>query len=130
MIPNVAVLEIDHPHFHMTRLWIPLILLWIPLVLLLLLLSPILLIVVCAISITTRVGPFRVVRVFWDILSSLRGTDVRVTATATKSWSASCSAKFRFTRSLIHSLTSSGEPHERKPPSDPGNVSRGQDHRG
>ena len=78
MIPNVAVLEIDHPHFHMTRLWIPLILLWIPLVLLLLLLSPILLIVVCAISITTGVGPFRVVRVFWDTLSSLRGTDVRV----------------------------------------------------
>ncbi|MGO9322920.1 MAG: hypothetical protein ACLP07_00025 [Terracidiphilus sp.] len=84
MIANVAVLEINNPHFHMPRLWIPLILLWIPLALLLLLLSPILLIVVCAISITTGVGPFRVVRVFWDILSSLRGTDVRVTANGKK----------------------------------------------
>lgn len=80
MIPNIAVLEIQNPHFHMPRLWIPLILLWIPLALLLLLLSPILFIVVCAMSIATGVGPFRIVRIFWDILSSLRGTDVRVTA--------------------------------------------------
>lgn len=84
MIPNVAVLEIQNPHFRMPRLWIPLILLWLPLALLLLLLSPILLIVVCAISMTTSVGPFRVVRIFWDILSSLRGTDVRVTANGNK----------------------------------------------
>ena len=34
MIPNVAVLEFESPHFHMPRLWIPLILLWIPLLLL------------------------------------------------------------------------------------------------
>jgi hypothetical protein len=80
MIPNVAVLEIQNPHFHMPRLWIPLILLWAPLALLLLLLSPVLLIVVCAMSMATGVGPFRVVRIFWDILSSLRGTDVHVTA--------------------------------------------------
>lgn len=80
MIPNIAVLEIQNPHFHMPRLWIPLILLWIPLALLLLLLSPILFIVVCAMSIATGVGPFRIVRIFWDILSSLRGTDVRVSA--------------------------------------------------
>ncbi len=78
MIPNVAVLEIESPHFHMPRLWIPLLLLWIPLALLLLLISPVLFIVVCAISMTTGVGPFRVVRIFWDILCSLRGTDVRV----------------------------------------------------
>ncbi len=80
MIPNVAVLEIENLHFHMPRLWIPLILLWIPLALLLLLVSPVLFIVVCAISMMTGVGPLRVVRIFWDILSSLRGTDVRVTA--------------------------------------------------
>jgi hypothetical protein len=84
VIPNVAVLEIQNPHFHMPRLWIPLILLWLPLALLLLLLSPILFIVVCAMSIATRVGPFRIVRIFWDILSSLRGTDVRVTANGNK----------------------------------------------
>jgi hypothetical protein len=84
VIPNVAVLEIDNPHFRMPRLWIPLILFWIPLFLVLLLISPILFIVVCAISITTGVGPLRVVRIFWDILSSLRGTDVRVTANGNK----------------------------------------------
>jgi hypothetical protein len=80
MIPSIAVLEIQNPHFHMPRLWIPLILLWAPLLLLLLLLSPILFLVVCAMSIATGVGPLRIVRIFWDILSSLRGTDVRVTA--------------------------------------------------
>jgi hypothetical protein len=84
MIPSVAVLEIESPHFHMPRLWIPLLLLWIPLALLLLLLSPVLFIVVCAMSIATGVGPFRVVRIFWDILASLRGTDVRVTSNGKK----------------------------------------------
>ncbi len=82
MIPSVAVLEIQNPHFRMPRLWIPLILLWLPLALLLLLLAPVLFLVVCAMSIATGVGPFRIVRIFWDILSSLRGTDVRVTANA------------------------------------------------
>jgi hypothetical protein len=84
MIPSIAVLEIQNPYFHMPRLWIPLILLWAPLLLLLLLLSPILFIVVCAMSIATGVGPLRIVRIFWDILSSLRGTDVRVTANGKK----------------------------------------------
>jgi hypothetical protein len=84
MIPNVAVLEIENPHFYMPRLWIPLFLLWIPLFLVLLLISPVLFIVICAISITTGVGPFRVIRIFWDILSSLRGTDVRVTSKGNK----------------------------------------------
>jgi len=84
VIPNVAVLEIQNPHFHMPRLWIPLILLWVPLAMLLLLVSPILLIVVCAMSIATGVGPFRIVRIFWDIVCSLRGTDVRVTSNGNK----------------------------------------------
>jgi hypothetical protein len=84
MIPNVAVLEIENPHFHMPRLWIPLILFWIPLLLVLVLISPILFIVVCAISMTTGVGPLRVVRNFWEILSSLRGTDVRITSNGSK----------------------------------------------
>ena len=78
MIPNVAVLEIENPQFRMPRLWIPLILLWIPLLLVLLLISPVLLLVVCAISLTTGISPLRVMRIFWDIMSSLRGTDVRV----------------------------------------------------
>ncbi len=78
MIPNAAVLEIDNPHFHMPRLWIPLILFWIPLFLVLLLISPILFIVVCAISMTTGVGPLRVVRIFWDVMSGLRGLNVHI----------------------------------------------------
>ncbi|MGA2752294.1 MAG: hypothetical protein ABSE53_00895 [Terracidiphilus sp.] len=84
MIPNIAVLEIENPHFHMPRLWIPLILFWIPLILVLVLISPILFIAVCAMSIATGVGPLCVVRIFWDILSSLRGTDVRVSANGNK----------------------------------------------
>jgi hypothetical protein len=84
MIPNIAVLEIENRHFHMPLLWIPLILLWLPLAVLVLLLSPILFIIVCAISITTGVGPFGVLQIFWDILSALRGTDVRVTANGNK----------------------------------------------
>jgi hypothetical protein len=84
MIPYVAVLEFENPHFHIPRLWIPLILLWVPLAVLLLLLSPILFIVVCAISFITGVGPFRVARIFWDIVSSLRGTDVRVSSNGNK----------------------------------------------
>ena len=84
MIPNIAVLEIENRHFHMPRLWIPLILLWIPLLLVLVLISPLLFIVVCAISMTTGVGPLRVMRIFWDILSSLPGTNVHVTANGNK----------------------------------------------
>jgi hypothetical protein len=84
LIPNVAVLQIEAPHFHMPRLWVPLILFWIPLFLVLLLISPILLIVVCAIGITTGVGPFRVVRIFWDILSGLRGLNVHISTHESK----------------------------------------------
>lgn len=84
MIPNIAVLEFENPHCHMPRLWIPLILLWIPLILVLVLISPLLFIAVCAIGMTTGIGPLRVLRIFWDILSSLRGTDVRVTANGNK----------------------------------------------
>ena len=78
MTPNVAVLQIEAPHFHTPRLWIPLFLFWIPLILVVLLISPILFIVVCAISMTTGVRPFRVVRIFWGILCALPGLNVRV----------------------------------------------------
>ena len=52
MIPNVAVLEIESPHFHMPRLWIPLILLWIPLILL----SPLILFVIFAACVAGRIS--------------------------------------------------------------------------
>jgi Fe2+ transport system protein B len=84
VIPNIAVLEIQSPHWRMPRLWIPLIFLWIPLAVFLLLLSPLLVIVILAISMVSGVGPWRVTRIFWDILSSLPGTHVHVTANKNK----------------------------------------------
>ncbi len=80
MIPNMAVLQIENRHCHMPRLWIPLVLLWIPLILILILLSPLLFIAVLAISIVSGIGPWRVMRIFWDILCSLPGTNVHVAA--------------------------------------------------
>jgi hypothetical protein len=80
MIPNAAVLEIDNPHFHMPRLWIPLILLSIPL----LLLSPLILFVILAACFLGSVNFWKAIATFWGILSSLRGTDVRVTANGSK----------------------------------------------
>ena len=84
MIPSIAVLHFENERWHMPRLWIPLILLWIPVILVLILISPLLFIGICAISMTTGVSPLRVMRIFWDILSSLRGTDVRVTSNCNK----------------------------------------------
>jgi hypothetical protein len=75
MIPNIAVIEIENPHFHMHRLWIPLILLWIPLILL----SPLILFVMLAACIAGRVSFWKTVATFWGILSALRGLNVRVT---------------------------------------------------
>jgi hypothetical protein len=80
MIPNVAVLEIESPHFHLPRLWLPLILLWIPLFLL----SPLILFVILAACIASRVSFWRAIATFWGILSSLRGLQVRVTTQQSK----------------------------------------------
>jgi hypothetical protein len=75
LIPNVAVLEIESPHFHMPRLWIPLILLWIPL----LLLSPLILFVILVACMAGRINFWRAIATFWGILCALRGLNVRVT---------------------------------------------------
>lgn len=74
MIPNFAVIGVHTPHWHMPRLWIPLFLLWIPVILL----SPIIFLVLVAIAIAARTNIWRLVAIFWNILSSLRGTDIRV----------------------------------------------------
>ena len=84
MIPNVAVLEIENPHFHMPRLWIPLILLWIPLALLLLLLSPIALHHRLRHEHRHRRRPISRRPHFLGHSVQLRGTDVRVTANGNK----------------------------------------------
>ena len=74
MTPNFAGIGVHTPHWHMPRLWIPLFLLWIPVILL----SPIIFLVLVAIAIAARTNIWRLVAIFWNILSSLRGTDIRV----------------------------------------------------
>jgi hypothetical protein len=76
MTPNFAVIGVETPQWHMPRLWIPLFLLWIPVVLL----SPIVFLVLVAIAIAARTNIWRLIGLLWGILSSLRGTDIRVTA--------------------------------------------------
>ena len=75
MIPNIAVIHVHNAHWRGFRLWIPLFLLWIPV----LLLSPLILLVLLSACIVGEVNFFRALRVFWDVLCSLPGTDVRVT---------------------------------------------------
>ena len=80
MIPLIAVLHIENARWHMPRLWIPLILFWIPVILILILLSPFIVIVLLALSLFGGISAWRVITVFWDILCSLPGTNVHVTA--------------------------------------------------
>jgi hypothetical protein len=77
--PNLAVIEILAPNWRMPRLWLPLFLLWIPVVLL----SPLILLVFLAAGVVFRISPWRAIAVFWGMLCSLPGTDVRVVADGT-----------------------------------------------
>ncbi|HUB00976.1 MAG TPA: hypothetical protein VMA34_21780 [Terracidiphilus sp.] len=74
MTPNIAIVRIETPHWRMPGLWIPLFLLWIPA----LLLSPLIFAVLLGLCIAGRVSPWRAIAVFWSILCSLPGTNVRV----------------------------------------------------
>ena len=76
MIPNVAIVRIQSPHWRGFRIWIPLFLLWIPV----LLLSPLILLVLLACRIAGGIDFFTAVTTFWGLLMGLRGTDVRVAA--------------------------------------------------
>ena len=76
MIPNFAVIGVETPHWHGPRLWLPLFLLWIPIFLL----SPIIFLVLAAFAIATRTTIWRIIAIFWGILSSLPGTHVHVRA--------------------------------------------------
>ncbi|MFZ0305472.1 MAG: hypothetical protein WAL75_22475 [Terracidiphilus sp.] len=79
MTPNLAVLEIRAPHWHVPRLWLPLFLLWIPVIVL----SPLILLVFVGAGIAFRISPWRAIAVLWRLLCALPGTDVRVTADGT-----------------------------------------------
>ncbi|MGA2807517.1 MAG: hypothetical protein ABSE87_05240 [Terracidiphilus sp.] len=76
MIPSIAVIQIQNPHWRGHRLWVPLFLLWIPT----LLLSPLIFTALFAVCMAGGVSPWRATSVFWAILCGLPGTDVRVTS--------------------------------------------------
>ncbi len=76
MTPNVAIVQIQSPHWRGLRLWLPLFLLWIPVVLL----SPIILLVVLGVCIAGRISALRAIAAFWGIVCNLPGTDVHVRA--------------------------------------------------
>ncbi len=76
MTPNIAIVRIETPHWRWPRLWIPLFLLWIPA----LLLAPFILLVLFGLCIAGQIRFLRAVAVFWSILCSLPGTNVRVRA--------------------------------------------------
>jgi hypothetical protein len=80
MIPNIAIVRIDSPHWRGIHLWLPLFLLWIPL----LLLSPLILLVLLACCIAGGIDFFAAIATFWGMLVGLPGTDVRVTANGNK----------------------------------------------
>jgi hypothetical protein len=74
MIPSFAVIGVETPHWHTPRLSLPLFLLWIPVILL----SPIIFLILVALAIATRTTIWRIIAIFWGILSSLPGTHVHV----------------------------------------------------
>jgi len=78
--PNIAILEVKSPHFHMRRLWLPIFLLWIPAILL----SPFIVLVLFGVCLAGRVRFGRTVSVCWAILCGLPGTHVRVSTHDTK----------------------------------------------
>jgi hypothetical protein len=83
MTPNLAVIHIHPAHLRGFKLWVPLFLLWIPV----LVLSPLILVglvVAGAVCFGVGINFFRALRVFRDILCSLPGIDVRVTAEGNK----------------------------------------------
>jgi hypothetical protein len=76
MTPNIAIVHVANPHWRGIRLWLPLFLLWIPAIML----APIVFLVLWVVCIAVGISFMRAVRVFWNLLCSLPGTDVRVCA--------------------------------------------------
>ena len=78
MTPNIALVQVHNPHARGQglKLWIPLFLLWIPAILL----SPLIFLILFGLGMAGRTNFFRAIRIFWDILCSLPGTNVHVRA--------------------------------------------------
>jgi len=79
MTPNIAIVNIQTPHWRSLPLWIPLFLLWIPAILL----SPLIFLVIFGLAIAGKLNPWNAFRVLWDLVCALPGTQVRVTAEGT-----------------------------------------------
>jgi hypothetical protein len=75
MTPNIAIVQIEAPHWRMPSLWLPLFLLWIPA----LLLAPVILLAAFGVCVAGRVNPWCAIATFWAILCGLPGTRVHVT---------------------------------------------------
>jgi hypothetical protein len=80
MIPNIAIVRIDSPHWRGIRLWLPLFVLWIPVILL----SPLILLILLACCIAGGIDFFAAIKTVSGILVGLPGTDVRVVANGSK----------------------------------------------
>jgi hypothetical protein len=80
MIPSFAILQVEAPHCHMPRLWLPLFLLWIPALLLL----PLIFVVIFGLSMAGRISPWRAIAVFWSILCALSGIHIHVSSQEAK----------------------------------------------
>lgn len=76
MIPNFAVIRIQPEHAWVPPIPLPLFLLWIPGILL----APFLLLAMWIVCLVFRMRFWRSVKVLWDVLCALPGTNVRVTA--------------------------------------------------
>lgn len=74
MTPNLAVVHINFLHGPNFRLWLPLFLLWIPAILL----APFILLALLIGCLISGVRFWQTLGAFWAVLSSLPGTDVRV----------------------------------------------------
>jgi len=76
MIPNLAVVGIQTPHWRTPRLWLPVFLLWIPVILL----SPLIFLALVASAVFAKTSIWRLISMVWALLSGLPGTEVYVRA--------------------------------------------------
>lgn len=76
MTPNLAVIRIEPEHAWVPPIPLPLFLLWIPGILL----APFVLLALWIVCLVFKVPFWRTVRVAWDVLCALPGTNVRVCA--------------------------------------------------
>jgi hypothetical protein len=76
MTPNLAIIHIRKQSSWGIPIILPLFLLWVPAILV----APLVLVVLLVASIVFDISFFRALAVFWSLLSSLPGTEVRVCA--------------------------------------------------